>query len=154
MLSHAIMRVVQVFPSIVMLSLAFVFVRDGLPSVEMWFYHGEDRCCSLSKVGMVETVGFRQVMWIVVLESAKDWILGVATPGQHVRPRVRYITACLLIRYAISCVSCLAKWGWLLSMWPVCVTFCVNCLNHMVQKGPLCVGNLNTASRATVCRKP
>ncbi len=35
LLSHAVMRVVQVFPSFVMLSLACVFVRDGLPSVEM-----------------------------------------------------------------------------------------------------------------------
>jgi hypothetical protein len=31
---------------------------------------------------MVETVGFRQVMWLVMLESAKDRILGVDTPGQ------------------------------------------------------------------------
>jgi hypothetical protein len=31
---------------------------------------------------MVETVGFRRVMWIVMLESAKDLILGVDTPGQ------------------------------------------------------------------------
>jgi ABC-type amino acid transport system permease subunit len=35
MLSHAVMRVVQIFPSMVMLSLACVFVRGGLPSVEM-----------------------------------------------------------------------------------------------------------------------
>jgi hypothetical protein len=35
MLSHAVMSVVQVFPSFVMLSLAYVFVRDGLPSIEM-----------------------------------------------------------------------------------------------------------------------
>jgi hypothetical protein len=62
-----------------MLSLDCVFVRDGLPSVEMWFDHGEDQCCGLSMVGMVETVGFRQVMWLVMLESAKDWILGVDT---------------------------------------------------------------------------
>jgi hypothetical protein len=26
---------------------------------------------------MVETVGFRQVIWLVMLESAKDQILGV-----------------------------------------------------------------------------
>jgi hypothetical protein len=37
---------------------------------------------------MVKTVGFRQVMWFVMLESAKDRILGVDTPGQHVPPRV------------------------------------------------------------------
>jgi hypothetical protein len=35
MLSHAVMSVIQVFPSFVMLSLACVFVRDGLPSIEM-----------------------------------------------------------------------------------------------------------------------
>jgi hypothetical protein len=55
---------------------------------------------------MVETVGFRQVMWLVMLESAKDQILGVDTPGQHVPPRARYGMTCLLIRYAIGCVSC------------------------------------------------
>jgi hypothetical protein len=43
---------------------------------------------------MVETVGIRQVMWIVMLESAKDRILGVDTPGQHVQPRVQYGMAC------------------------------------------------------------
>jgi hypothetical protein len=55
---------------------------------------------------MVETVGFRQVMWFVMLESAKDEILGADNLGQHVPPCVRYGTACLLIRYAIGCVSC------------------------------------------------
>jgi hypothetical protein len=35
MLSHEVMRVVQVFPSFVMLSLACAFVRDGLPSIKM-----------------------------------------------------------------------------------------------------------------------
>jgi hypothetical protein len=37
-------------------------------------------------------------------------------------------------------------------MAPIFVTFCVNCLNHMVQKGQLCVGNLSTAS-GDVCRE-
>jgi hypothetical protein len=148
------MRVVQVFPSFVMLSLACVFVRDGLPSVEMWIDPSEIRCCGLGKVGMVETVGFRQVMWLLMLGSAKDRILGVDPPGQHVPPCVRYGTACLLIRYAIGCVSCSVEWGWLLSLWPVFVTFFVNCLNHMVQKGPLCAGNLSTASGATLCGNP
>jgi uncharacterized membrane protein len=32
MLSHVVMRVVQVFTSFVMLSFACIFVRDGLPS--------------------------------------------------------------------------------------------------------------------------
>jgi hypothetical protein len=35
LLSHAVMSAVQVFPSSVMLSLACVFVRNGLPFVEM-----------------------------------------------------------------------------------------------------------------------
>jgi uncharacterized membrane protein len=35
MLSHAVLSVIQVFPSFVMLSLACVFVRDGIPSVKM-----------------------------------------------------------------------------------------------------------------------
>jgi hypothetical protein len=33
---------------------------------------------------VVETVGIRQVMWFVMLESAKDRIIGVDTPGQQV----------------------------------------------------------------------
>jgi hypothetical protein len=138
------MSVVQVFPSFVILSLSCVFVSDGLPFVEMWFDHGEFR--------MVETVGFRQVMWFVMLESVKDQILGVDTLGQHVPPRVRYETAYLLIMYAIGCVSWLIEWGWLLSLWSVFMTFCVNCRNHMVQKGTLCAGNINTASGA-VCQE-
>jgi hypothetical protein len=60
---------------------------------------------------MVETVGFRQVMWFVMLKSAKDKILGVDTPGQHVPPRVRYEMTYLLIRYDIGYVSCSGEWG-------------------------------------------
>jgi hypothetical protein len=100
------MRVVQVFSSFVMLSLTYVFVRGGFPSIEMWFDLGEDRWYGLSKVGMEETVGIRQVMWLVMLESAKNRILGVDTPGQHVPPRVRYGTACWLIRKALVSLSC------------------------------------------------
>ncbi len=59
---------------------------------------------------MVETVGFHQEMWPVMLESAKDGILGVDTPGQHVPPRVRYGTACLLIRDAVGSVPWSDKW--------------------------------------------
>jgi hypothetical protein len=90
MLSHAVMSVVQVFPSFMMLSLACVFVRGGLPSVEMRFDRGEDRRCDLGKVGTVEMVGFCQVTWFVMFESAKDQILGVDTLGKHVLPCVRY----------------------------------------------------------------
>jgi hypothetical protein len=31
---------------------------------------------------MVETVGIHQVMWFVMLISAKDRVIGVDTPGQ------------------------------------------------------------------------
>jgi hypothetical protein len=65
---------------------------------------------------MVGMIGFRQVMLFVMLESSKVRILGVDTPGQHVPPCVRYGMACLLIRYAIVCVSCSVEWGWLLSL--------------------------------------
>jgi hypothetical protein len=41
-----------------------------------------------------------------MLKSAKDQILGVDTPVQHVPPRVRYGAACLLIMNTIGCVSC------------------------------------------------
>jgi hypothetical protein len=110
MYSHAVMSVIKVFPSFVMLSLACVFVEDGLPSVEMWFDRGEDWCCGLSKVGMVEMVGFRQVMWFVMLESAKDRILGVDTPGQHVPPCVQCGMSCLLVRDAVGSVPYPDEW--------------------------------------------
>jgi hypothetical protein len=107
LLSPVVMSVVQVFPSYMMLSLACVFVRVfGLPSLVMWDDHGEDRCCDLSKVRMVETVEFHQEIWLVMLESDKDWILGVDTPEQYVPPRVRYGTACWLIRKALVSISC------------------------------------------------
>jgi hypothetical protein len=59
---------------------------------------------------MVETVGFRQMMWFVMLESTKDRILGVYTPGQHVLPRVWYGMARLLIRGAVESVPCSDEW--------------------------------------------
>jgi hypothetical protein len=65
---------------------------------------------------MVETVGFRQMMWLVMFESAKDQILRVDPLGQHVPPRVRYGMTCLLIMYVIGCVSCSVEWGWLPSL--------------------------------------
>jgi hypothetical protein len=59
---------------------------------------------------MVETVGIRQVMWFVMLESAKDRVIGVDTPGQQVPPRVRHGTACLLIRDVVGSVPCSDEW--------------------------------------------
>jgi hypothetical protein len=73
-------------------------------------------------------------LWHVVLESAKDWILGIDIPGQHVPPRVRYGTACLLIRIAIGCV--LLGWAGMASYFVTYLSsYFVNHLNHMVQEG-------------------
>jgi hypothetical protein len=59
---------------------------------------------------MVETVGIYQVIWFVMLESAKDRVIGVDTPGQQVSPHVRYGTTCLLIRDAVGRVPCSDEW--------------------------------------------
>jgi hypothetical protein len=50
-------------------------------------------------------------MWLVLLKSAKDRILGVDTPKQPVPPRVRYVMTCLIIEDAIGGVSCWVAWG-------------------------------------------
>jgi hypothetical protein len=60
---------------------------------------------------MVETVRICQVMWLVMLESAKYRVIGVDTPGQQVSPSVWYGTTYLLIRDVIGCVSCSVEWG-------------------------------------------
>jgi hypothetical protein len=59
---------------------------------------------------MVDMVGIHQVMWFFLLESAKDQVIGVDTPGQQVSPRVQYGTACLLIRDAVGSVPCSNEW--------------------------------------------
>jgi hypothetical protein len=59
---------------------------------------------------MVETDGIHQVMWFVMLESARDRVIGVDTSRQQVPPRVRYGTACLLIRDDVGSVPCLDEW--------------------------------------------
>jgi ABC-type cobalamin transport system permease subunit len=59
---------------------------------------------------MVETVGIRQVMWCVMLESAKDRVIGVDTPRQQVPPCVRCGTTCLLIRDVVGSVPCSDEW--------------------------------------------
>jgi hypothetical protein len=63
-----------------------------------------------SRLELVEMVGFRQVMWIVMLESTKDRVLRVDTPGQQVLPRILYRMACLLIRDVVGSVPCLVEW--------------------------------------------
>jgi hypothetical protein len=55
---------------------------------------------------MAETIEIRQVMWFVILESAKNQVIGVDTPGQQVSPRVRYGMACPLIRDVVRSVPC------------------------------------------------
>jgi hypothetical protein len=45
-----------------------------------------------------------------MLESAKDRVLRVDTPGQQVPPRVRYGTTCLLIRDVVGSVPCSDEW--------------------------------------------
>jgi hypothetical protein len=45
-----------------------------------------------------------------MLESAKDRVIGVDTPGQQEPPRVRYGTACLLIRDAVGSVPYSNEW--------------------------------------------
>jgi hypothetical protein len=59
---------------------------------------------------MVETVGIYQVMWFVMLKSAKDRVVGVDRPGQLVPPRVWYGTTCLLIMVTVGSVPCSDEW--------------------------------------------
>jgi hypothetical protein len=59
---------------------------------------------------MVEMIGIHQVMWFVLLESTKDRVIGVDTPGQQVPPRVRYGMACLLIKDVVGSVPCSYDW--------------------------------------------
>jgi hypothetical protein len=53
---------------------------------------------------MVEIVEFYQVIWLVMLEFAKNRILGVDTLGQQMPPRVQYGIAFLLIRDDVESV--------------------------------------------------
>jgi hypothetical protein len=59
---------------------------------------------------MVETVGICLVMWLIMLESAKDRVIGVDTPEQQVPPHVWYGTTCLLIRDVVGSVPCSDEW--------------------------------------------
>jgi hypothetical protein len=46
------------------------------------------RCCGLNKVWFGGDGEVLQGMWLVLLESTKDWFLGVDTLEQMVLPRV------------------------------------------------------------------
>jgi hypothetical protein len=50
------------------------------------------------------------VLWIVILESAKDRVIEVDTTGQKVLPHASYGMTCLLIRHAVGSVPCLVDW--------------------------------------------
>jgi hypothetical protein len=88
----------------------------GLPSIVMWGDRGEFRCYGLSKVWNGGEGCDLHGLWLVMLKSAKDRVIGVDTLGQQVSPCIRYEMTCLLIRYDIGCVSSLVEWGWLLSL--------------------------------------
>jgi hypothetical protein len=107
MLNHAVMGVVQVFLSL-WCWVWLVLVLRVLIFHPLWCEVTVVRIDAVvwARFGMVEMVGIRQVMWIVMVEYAMDWILGVDTPGQQVPPRVRYGTTCWLIRKALVSLSC------------------------------------------------
>jgi hypothetical protein len=95
MLSPAVMSVVQVFPSLwCWVSLVLSIESVGLPSVVMWGDRGEIRCCGLSKVWNGWGGCDLHDLWLVMLKSAKNWVIGVDTPGQQVLPHVRYGFKC------------------------------------------------------------
>jgi hypothetical protein len=80
-----------------------------------------------------------------MLESTKDRILGVDTPGQHVMPRVRYGTTCLLIRDVVESVPCSDEWEMTWSFTQA----------HMVQEWPWChVLPLETLALLWYCIQP
>jgi hypothetical protein len=49
-------------------------------------------------------------MWLVMLESAMDQVIGVDTTEQQVPPRVQYGTACLLIRDVVGSMPYSDEW--------------------------------------------
>jgi hypothetical protein len=85
----------------------------------------------------------------VVLKFAKNRILGVDTPGQHVPPRVRYEMAYLLTRNAIGCVPCSVEWR----MASYFVTIICELPEPYGTRGDVCTGNLSTASGDRLFRK-
>jgi hypothetical protein len=106
-----------------------------------------------ARLEMVETSRIRQVMWFAMLESAKDRVIGVDTSGQQVSAHVWYGMACLLIRYAIGCVSCSVEWGWLLSLWTVFGHSVWTVWTTWCKRGH-CVWEISTLQVVPFVRKP
>jgi hypothetical protein len=82
----------------------------GLPSVMIWGNHGEVRCCGLSKVCNDGKGCDLHSLWLVMLESTKNWALGVDTPRQQVSPCVQYGTTYLLIWDVVGSVPYSDEW--------------------------------------------
>jgi hypothetical protein len=82
----------------------------GLPSVVTGGESGEIRRCSLSKVWNGGEGCDLHSLWLVLLKSTKDRVLGADTPGQYVPPRVRYGMTCLIIRDDVGSVPCSDEW--------------------------------------------
>jgi hypothetical protein len=76
----------------------------------MWGDRDEIRYCGLSKVWNNGEGYDLHDLWLVMLESSKDRVLGVDTSGQHVPPRVRYEMACLLIMDVVGSVPYSEEW--------------------------------------------
>jgi hypothetical protein len=60
--------------------------------------------------GIVEIGGIRQVIWFVMLKSAKYRVIEVDTPRQQVPSHVWYEMTCLLIRDVVGSVPCSDEW--------------------------------------------
>jgi hypothetical protein len=110
MLSHAVMSVIQVLHlHDVEFGLSYCWeLVFHLSWCEVTMVRIDAVVCA--RLELVEMVGFHTVMWIVILEPSKDWVLGVDTPGQLVPPCVRYGMACLLITDDVGSVPCSDEW--------------------------------------------
>jgi hypothetical protein len=132
MLSHVVMSVVQVFhPLWCWVWLVYLWECCGLPSSRCDLAVVRIDVVVWAMVGMVKMVN---TIMHVVLESAKDRILWVDPPWQHVPPCIWYGTACLLIRNAIGCVSCSVEWEWHHTLWQ---TF-LHTWTTLCERGCLC----------------
>jgi hypothetical protein len=140
-LSHAVMSVVQVFHPLwcwvsLCLCESVVVVHPSRCELTVWGL-------KLWFEQWFEWWRWLIPSWRVVLEFAKDRVLGLDTPGQHMPPHVWYGMACLLTRNAIGCVSCSVEWGMASNF----VTILCESPEPHGARGDVCAGNLSTTSR-------